>query len=88
MFGFFKKGSQSNGSEAPKTKKSKGYFLELDDTGNVKSQTEAKKPESTEAPVAKAEAPKAQNPEPVKAPAAPEKPVIAPAPAPAACRRR
>lgn len=60
------KKSQNNAIEAstPKAKKSKGYFLELDDTGNIKSPTEAKKPEPTKTEPAKAEPAKA---EPVKA---------------------
>jgi hypothetical protein len=40
MFGLFNKKSQDNGS-APKTKKSGGFFLELDETGNVKSDAPA-----------------------------------------------
>ena len=43
-------GKKSQGeASAPKTKKSKGYFLELDDTGNVKSETGAKSPEPKKA---------------------------------------
>lgn len=64
MFGFIKKlfggvfaflggllgGKKSQDeSSAPKTKKSQGYFLELDDTGSVKSTAEAKKPEPVKA---------------------------------------
>jgi hypothetical protein len=52
------KKSQDEAS-APKAKKSKGYFLELDDTGSVKAAAEAKKPEA-----AKAQAPQT---EPAKA---------------------
>jgi hypothetical protein len=48
---------------APKAKKSKGYFLELDETGSVKSETETKKPEPVKA---QAEAPE-KSAEPAKA---------------------
>ncbi|MEQ9359817.1 MAG: hypothetical protein RIG63_29130 [Coleofasciculus chthonoplastes F3-SA18-01] len=63
MFGFLK--SKDKSSEAPKTKKSKDYFLELDDTGAVKSEPEAKKPEpaqATQAPEAEAKKPAAKKP--------------------------
>ncbi|MEQ8974606.1 MAG: hypothetical protein RIE73_29995 [Coleofasciculus sp. C1-SOL-03] len=65
MFGFLKGGKKSKdqSSEAPKTKKSKDYFLELDDTGAVKSEPEAKKPEpaqATKAPEAAAKKPAAK----------------------------
>ena len=78
MFGFIKKlfggifaflgglfgGKKSqDAASAPKTKKSQGYFLELDDSGSVKSATEAKKPEPVKA---KASAP-AEQAEPAKA---------------------
>lgn len=59
MFGLFKKKSQDNGS-APKVKKSEGYFLELDETGNVKSDAPAA------APAAKAATPKAKTKTSVK----------------------
>ncbi|HEY9636283.1 MAG TPA: hypothetical protein V6D14_22955 [Coleofasciculaceae cyanobacterium] len=49
------KKSQGDTSIAPKPKKSKGYFLELDESGNTQPATEAKKPEQ------------AKKPEPVKA---------------------
>jgi len=61
MFGFLK--SKDKSSEAPKTKKSKDYFLELDDTGAAKAEPEAKKPESakaTKAPEAAAKKPAAK----------------------------
>lgn len=73
MFGFIKKlfggifaflgglfgGNKSQDeASAPKTKKSQGYFLELDDTGSVKSTEEVKKPEPVKA---EAPAPAAQN---------------------------
>jgi outer membrane biosynthesis protein TonB len=66
------KKSQDNALTAPKTKKAKGYYLELDDTGNAQSAAEAKKPESVKAEVQKPEPVKAevQKPEPVKAAAA------------------
>jgi len=70
MFGFLK--SKDKSSEAPKTKKSKDYFLELDDTGAVKSEPETKKPEpaqATKAPEAEAKKP-AENKPAAKAPAA------------------
>lgn len=67
------KKSQNNAIEAsqPKAKKSKGYFLELDETGNTKSPTEAKKPETpktepAKAEPAKAESAKAETQEPAK----------------------
>lgn len=86
MFGLFNKKSQDKGA-APKTKKSGGYFLELDETGNVKSDApapaaapvaEAPAPAAT---VAKAEAPKAQKKTSVKkaAKAEPAKPAATPA---------
>lgn len=61
MFSFLK--SKDKSSEAPKTKKSKDYFLELDDTGAVKVEPEAKKPEpakATKAPEAEAKKPEAK----------------------------
>src|SRR5919202_1432023 len=68
IIGFFgglfggKKSLKGDTSAAPKTKKGKGYFLELDDSGNSKA-AEAKKPEP-----AKAEpAAQAKKPEPAKA---------------------
>ena len=96
MFGFIKKlfggifafiggifgGKKSEGeaSTAPKIKKSKGYFLELDEAGNAIAQAPAKlveavkseltsddkKPEPVKAAVAKAEPPKAEAPAPAK----------------------
>lgn len=72
------KKSKDSEASAPKAKKSKGgFYLELDDTGNVKSETaEAKKPESAKLKLATAEPPKAEAP----APAAPAPvPVAAPA---------
>ena len=63
MFSFLK--SKNKSSEAPKTKKSKDYFLELDDAGAVKSEPEAKKPEpaqATKAPEAEAKKPEAKKP--------------------------
>jgi hypothetical protein len=67
MFGLFNKKSQDNGS-APKVKKSGGFFLELDETGNVKSDAPAPAPaaEAPAATVAKAEAPKAKTKTSVK----------------------
>ncbi len=67
MFGFLKGGKKSKdqSSEAAKTKKSKDYFLELDDTGAVKSEPEAKKPEpaqATKTPEAEAKKPAAKKP--------------------------
>ncbi len=96
MFGFIKKlfggitaflggifgGKKSQGdtSSAPKAKKGKGYFMELDDADSLKSQVEAKIPEPVKAAVGtvkgaigagdapKAEPkPEAKKPEPVKA---------------------
>lgn len=66
------KKSKDDTSTAPKTKKAKGYFMELDDTGNVKSATQEKKPEPAKAAVATAAPPKvesaeAKKPEPAKA---------------------
>lgn len=76
MFGFLKggKNSKDQSSEAPKTKKSKDYFLELDDIGAVKSEPEVKKPEpaqATKAPEAEAKKPAAKKPA-AKAAKAPE----------------
>jgi hypothetical protein len=73
MFSFLK--SKNKSSEAPKSKKSKDYFLELDDTGAAKAEPEAKKPESakaTKAPEAEAKKPEAKKPaaKAAKAPAA------------------
>ena len=74
MFGFLGgKKSKDDKSTAPKTKKAKGYFLELDETGNVKSAYIAEKPEPVKAAVSAAEPPKAEpvveakKPEPAKA---------------------
>lgn len=39
------KKSQNDGSTAPQVKKAKGYFLELDETGNTKQALQAKQPE-------------------------------------------
>jgi hypothetical protein len=81
FFSGFLGGKKAKGdAAAPKTKKSKGYFLELDDTGSVKSATETKKPEpvkaQTEAPdkaaepaksaVATIERPKAEPAKPIE----------------------
>jgi hypothetical protein len=53
MFDFIKniggKKSNNDGSTAPKVKKAKGYFLELDETGNTKSTAPAKQSEATKA---------------------------------------
>jgi len=73
MFSFLK--SKDKSSEAPKSKKSKDYFLELDDAGAVKSEPEAKKPEpakATKAQEAEAKKPAAKKPaaKAAKAPAA------------------
>ena len=43
------KKSQDNTLAPPKTKKAKGYYLELDEAGNTKSQTQAKTPEPLKA---------------------------------------
>jgi hypothetical protein len=76
MFGFLggkKSKDDKDKSTAPKTKKAKGYFLELDETGNVKSAYIAEKPEPVKAAVSAAEPPKAEpvveakKPEPAKA---------------------
>jgi hypothetical protein len=74
MFGFLGgKKSKDDKSTAPKTKKGKGYFLELDETGNVKSADQAQKPEPVKAAVSAAAPPKAEpvveakKPEPAKA---------------------
>lgn len=91
MFDFIKniggKKSNNDGSNAPKVKKAKGFFLELDETGSTKSAAPAKQPEAEvkpaeAAPTAPAavtvEAPKAETkpeakkPEAKKAPAAAE----------------
>lgn len=56
------KKSQNDASAAPKAKKSKGYFLELDDTGNAKTEAETKKPEVAKIALATAEPPKAEKP--------------------------
>ena len=79
MFGFLGgKKSKDDKSTAPKTKKGKGYFLELDETGNVKSAYLAEKPEPVKAAVSAAEPPKAEpvveakKPEPAKAKATPK----------------
>ncbi len=68
IIGFFgglfggKKSLKGDTSAAPKTKKGKGYFLELEDSGNSKA-AEAKKPEPAKAETAA----QAKKPEPVKA---------------------
>ncbi len=79
MFGFLGgKKSKDDKSTAPKTKKGKGYFLELDETGNVKSADQAEKPEPVKAAVSAAAPPKAEpvveakKPEPAKAKATPK----------------
>lgn len=61
--GLFAGKKSKDEATAPKAKKSKGYFLELDETGNIKSETPAKKPEPAKA---QAEAP-AKQAEPAKA---------------------
>jgi hypothetical protein len=80
LFGGKKSGD--NASTAPKIKKSKGYFLELDEAGNAIAQAPAKlveavkseltsddkKPEPVKAALAKAEPPKAEAPAPAKKP--------------------
>ncbi|MCP2728776.1 hypothetical protein [Limnofasciculus baicalensis] len=82
MFGLFNKKSQDNGS-APKTKKSEGYFLELDETGNVKSEAPAPVAAKVAAPAAEtpaakvAEAPKAKTKTSVKKAATSEKAKVA-----------
>ncbi len=50
--GLFGGKKSKDGESAPKAKKSKGYFLELDDAGNVASGTEAKKSEPMKAKAA------------------------------------
>lgn len=57
------KKAQEAPSIAPQTKKGKGYFLELDETGNTKPAASAK---SSEAPKVESSSP-AKAPEPVKA---------------------
>lgn len=78
MGGFLKKNKSSQGKKA---KKSKDYFLELDDTGAVKTESTANKPEpvqstKTTEPEAKKPAPKAVEAKPPKT-APQEKPVTA-----------
>lgn len=87
MVSFFKnlggKKSEGDSSTAPKTKKSKDYFLELDETGSVKSEAPAQKAEPVKAEAAKAQPePKAQQPEPVKMTVASPAPQAAPAATP------
>ncbi|HBL12913.1 MAG TPA: hypothetical protein DD379_16255 [Cyanobacteria bacterium UBA11162] len=94
MVGFFKnlggKKSEGDSSTAPATKKTKEYFLELDESGNVKSETETKKPEPAKAEVAAAESSngkaeaQAQPQEPAKATTPVEAPKPIPAPTPVA----
>lgn len=65
------KKSQGDASDAPKSKKSKGYYLQLDEAETSGPLKEVKKPEpakveATAAP-AKAEAAEAKTPEPAKA---------------------
>jgi hypothetical protein len=55
--GLFSGKKSKDGESAPKAKKSKEYFLELDDSGSVSSATEAKKSEPIKA---KASAPAKQ----------------------------
>lgn len=57
------KKSQESASTAPKAKKAKGYYMELDDTGNVKAAEPEKKPEPVKAAVATVEPPKAESAE-------------------------
>lgn len=102
MFGFIKKlfggifafigglfggkKSEDEASTAPKIKKSKGYFLELDEAGNAIAQAPAK---LAQAPAKLVEAVKSEltpddkKPEPVKAALAKAEPPKAEAPAPA-----
>lgn len=66
------KKSQGDTSAAPKPKKSKGYYLQLDEADTPTPVNEAKKPEPVKAAVAsaapaKAEATEAKKPEPAKA---------------------
>lgn len=59
MLGFLKKlsgkKSEEDQSTAPKAKKGKGFFLELDETGNVKSEASENKPEPAKAMAVKTE---------------------------------
>ena len=80
FFGGLFGGKKSKGdtSTAPKMKKAKGYYMELDETGNVKAADSEKKPEPVKAAVATVEALKtelaeATKPEPAKAEAVPSK---------------
>ena len=50
--GLFSGKKSKDGESAPKAKKSKGYFLELDDSSSVSSAPEAKKPEPMKAKAA------------------------------------
>lgn len=50
--GLFSGKKSKDGESAPKAKKSKGYFLELDDSGSVSSAPEAKKSEPIKAKAA------------------------------------
>jgi len=66
------KKSQGNTSDAPKPKKSKGYYLQLDEAETSNTPKEVKKPEPVKAALAtaqppKAEADEAKKPEPTKA---------------------
>ena len=62
------KKSQADTSTAPKSKKGKGFFLELDEAGNTKPVTEAKKPEAKKPEPVKAESEaNDKKPEPAKA---------------------
>jgi len=70
------KKSKDGTSTAAKVKKAKGYYMELDETGNVKAADSQKKPEPVKAAVATVEPPKAKSaeakkPEPAKAEAVP-----------------
>ena len=65
------KKSQGDTSAAPKPKKAKGYYLQLEEADTPKPVNEAKKPEPVKAAVAaaappKAEAAEAKKPEPAK----------------------
>ena len=78
FFGGLFGGKKSKGdtSTAPKLKKAKGYYMELDETGNVKAADSEKKPEPVKAAVATVEALKTElaeaiKPEPAKAEAVP-----------------
>jgi outer membrane biosynthesis protein TonB len=88
FFGGLLGGKKSKGdtSTPPKMKKARGYYMELDETGNVKTADQEKKPEPAKAAVATVEPPKtepaeAKKPEPAKAQAVPSKEKVKPEPA-------